>query len=143
MMHKHHAVSSYISHSNLFFRFFHNLDFFFLNSNYCLGFKFFSPMKIFFDRKKLSVIYKKKWNCFFLCNFKTCRILWTVFVVLRFSWWIPHLLIGRIGIHPYSGKQKRVFLGLEVTDLLSRKPDNCIHTWWFRSISCRCHVLFY
>ena len=45
------------------------------NLNYCLGFNFFSPMKIFFDRKKLSVIYKKKWNCFFLCNFKTCRIL--------------------------------------------------------------------
>ena len=28
------------------------------NSNYRLGFKFFSPMKIFFWQKKLSVIYK-------------------------------------------------------------------------------------
>ena len=113
------------------------------NSNYRLGFKFFFADENIFLTEKIKRYLQNNGIVFSYAIFKTCRILWTVFVVVRFSWWIPHLPIGRIGIRLCSGKQKRVFLGLEVIGLLSRKPDNCIHTWWFRSVSCRCCVLFY
>ena len=69
--------------------------------------------------------------------FKTCHILWTFFVVVRFFWWILHLPIERIGIHPDCGKQKRVFLGFEVIDLLWGKPDYYIHKSQFLWLSCR------